>query len=184
MAEASPESKSQHFDLAISLILHSWPALSLAVQNQWGGPDSADKRDWLGGVVSDLFAERADTDAQDVEDVLLQVMADEFEVQLEDGSEVEIVARIMRARKETAEGRFEAVREMQTRWREGKGTAKVESVRMEGDAEGEGESDEDEEDEDGDVDMEDAPRLVPAKGKQVPEVDDEGFTKVVSKKKR
>src|SRR5436189_6394926 len=70
-------SPSAQLDLAITLILHSWPALSLAVQSSWGGPASADKRDWRCGAIPELFISRPETAAQDVEDVLTQVRNDE-----------------------------------------------------------------------------------------------------------
>ena len=43
------------FENAVAIILHSWTVLSLAVENEWGGPDSAAKRDWLGGIVAEMF---------------------------------------------------------------------------------------------------------------------------------
>lgn len=74
------------WEQGVALTINNWRALSDAVSCQWGGPDSADKRDWLCGAVADLFVERPDTDAEDVEEVLLQVMVDEFDVNLEDDS--------------------------------------------------------------------------------------------------
>src|SRR5262249_31048555 len=44
------------FELGLTLVLNAWQALTLAVQNQWGGPDSKDKRDWMCGAVAELFA--------------------------------------------------------------------------------------------------------------------------------
>ena len=46
------------FELGLTLILNTWQALTITVANQWGGPDSADKRDWMCGAVAELF-ERA-----------------------------------------------------------------------------------------------------------------------------
>ena len=43
--------------------------------------------------------------------------------------------------------------------------------------------DESDEDEDGDVSMDGAPALVQAKPKPAPEVDDDGFTKVVGRRR-
>ena len=50
----SPVSSSK-FEQGLTLIINTWQALTLAVQNQWGGPDSSDKRDWMCGAVADLF---------------------------------------------------------------------------------------------------------------------------------
>jgi pre-rRNA-processing protein TSR2 len=82
------EDARARFTHAAALIIHLWSALDLAVQNQWGGPDSGDKRDWLAAVVVDMFSfpPGKSVDVDDVEEVLLQVMEDEFDVVLEDGS--------------------------------------------------------------------------------------------------
>jgi pre-rRNA-processing protein TSR2 len=170
-----------NFDLGISLILFSWPNLTAAVQNEWGGPESSEKREWFVGAISDLFADRPDTDAADVEDVLIQVMMDEFEVNIEDDSEVSVAAAIMKLRTETLEGNFDTVNELRKEWDEKK-NKKVKVQVVEEDGQEVSGSDFDE---DSDEEMGDAPPLAPAKPKEkpVPEVDEDGFTKVVGKKR-
>ncbi|KAF2680781.1 hypothetical protein K458DRAFT_421113 [Lentithecium fluviatile CBS 122367] len=162
--------------------------LTVAVTNQWGGPDSSDKRDWLAGQISELFANDAKTDAEDVEVMLLQVLEDEFGVRLEDESEVAVAKDIMTIRKEVGEGNFATVERLQTKWeaRKGKEVATGAVQVRESNQEGEWDSvdEESDEDEDGDVDMGDAPALVPAKPKPAPEVDEDGFTKVVGKRRK
>ena len=78
------------WELGVSLILNSWPALTDAVNSGWGGADSADKRDWLCGAIADMCVASADTDEYDVEDTLANVMEDEFEVSLEDDSAYQV----------------------------------------------------------------------------------------------
>lgn len=170
-------------------MIFSWPALSLAVQNQWGGPDSEGKREWLAGVISDMFTERPSTVAEDIEDTLAQVMDEEFEVVVDDGSIEETAEKIMRLHEATARGDFDVVDTLHAAWLEKKGSLAV-KVQKGGNASDE-EEDEDEEDEgdddDDDVEMQDSPTAATApqpKQKQEPEVDAEGFTKVVTKKKR
>lgn len=174
----------QKFDLAISLHLHFWPALSLAVANQWGGPSSADKRDWLAGSVSELFAAAPDTDEQDVEALLLQVMGDEFEVGLEDSSEEVVAAAIMRARRECAIGDFTGVDALYKRWL-AKGANKGDGVQWTDRGE-QADTDGSDEEEGEDVEMGgvEVPRESQAREKAEPEVDEEGFTKVVGRRKR
>lgn len=41
----------------------------------------------MDGLVTDELIDRPETDEEDIEEVLLQVMRDEFEVEIEDGSE-------------------------------------------------------------------------------------------------
>ena len=75
------EEAKANFTHSTALIIHMWSALDIAVQNEWAGPDSADIRDWLGGVIVDMFSfptvKKVET--EDVEDVLIQVLDDEFE---------------------------------------------------------------------------------------------------------
>lgn len=155
------------------------------MQNNWGGPSSSDKRDWFAGAIVELFESRPDTDLEDVETVLLQVMLDEFEVNVDDDSGFDVAEQIMRIRKDCERGNFTEVGELRERWsRKGGKAVKFEKVeRGEEDEETDWDSDdlEETEDEEGDVEMDDAP---PPKDKPAPEVDDDGFTKVVNKKKR
>src|ERR1700754_5211374 len=100
------DQKQAKFDLGISLILFNWDALTAAVQNGWGGPDGEDKRAWFAGAISELFTANPSTDAEDVEDMLVQVMGDEFEVGLEDGSEIPVAVAIVKIKQEISEGNF------------------------------------------------------------------------------
>jgi len=191
---------SQKFDLAISLLLHAWPALSIAVREEWGGPDSSSKRDWFAGAISDLFTERSDTDELDVEELLLQVMADEFECNLEDESEVIVAREILRCRRELAQGVTARVDRMYEEWKErqarkggvdGSGLQVVEHVHAA--REGGGGEDDDDDDDDNEDDSDEAEDVEMGDGdeaasssrpKPEPEVDEDGFTKVVGKRRR
>lgn len=188
MAPASPEQIASKLDLSISLSLHLWPALSLAVSNNWGGPSSSDKRDWLAGVLSDLFLSDPETDAVDVEEVLLQVMQDEFDVVVDDGSAGDTAERILELRADCLKGEFGAVQALYERWEKSKGKAVVGfTAGKEEDQETDGESedgDDGEEWEGMDVDMQDAPAPVQPREKEMPVIDEDGFTKVVGKKRR
>ena len=183
---ATQASSQTAFDSGIWYLLSLWPALNVAVANNWGGPTSSDKRDWFAGAVSDLFLERPDTDSLDLEAVLLQVMQDEFDVNVEDESEVEVAAGICRLRMRIYEnGDVDAADEVRKRW-EARG-GKVEKVNVvENTADDEVSDDEYDGDEIEDVEMGDAeaPPLVPVKEKQEPEVDEDGFQKVVGKRRR
>ena len=68
--EKSLSSKiSSQIDLLISIHIYAWPALTLAISNNWGGPSSvsSDKRDWLCGAISDLLSSNQVSDAEDLE---------------------------------------------------------------------------------------------------------------------
>lgn len=197
--------RQSNFEQAVACALHLWPALTLSVQNGWGGPDSSDKRDWFAGAVVDLFSEFTDAqpgetakatnaadepDMEDVETVLLQVMIDEFEVNIDDDSGLEVARSIVKARSQCAIGDFsDEVKTLNERFANRTANKvdqmfkKAEDQDQDTDWES-GDSDEDDGDNGGDVDMDEAPPLVSVrKEKPAPEVDEDGFT-MVTKKKR
>ncbi|KAK7517658.1 pre-rRNA-processing protein TSR2 [Phyllosticta citriasiana] len=188
-SSAAQQLKSERFGQGIWFALQAWPALTVAIQSQFGGPDGADKRDWLAAAIQEIFENNPETDQLDIETVLLQVMEDEFEVRLEDESEVLVATTIIKLKDEVAQGKFDTVDAMERRWQERRGKGpnlgNIQVVQKGGVGD-ESDSSDDNEDEDEDATMEDAPQLVPAapREKPEPEVDEDGFTKVVSKKKR
>lgn len=191
---AQTQEQQSKLDLGITLALHNWPALTLAVQSSWGGPTSSDKRDWFCGAISDLLQDRPETDAEDLEDVLIQVMNDEFDVVVDDGSAGAVAAQIMDMRAQVGRGEYGEIQAMWEAWKEkmDKKGANAASMFRRVEAQDEDqETDDDEEEEDDDeedgmdVDMDEAPALVrPPRERIEPEVDEEGFTKVVGKKRR
>ncbi|KAK7736573.1 rRNA accumulation-related protein [Cytospora paraplurivora] len=209
-AEApSAATRQARFEQGVALSLNLWPALTLSVQNNWGGPDSADKRDWFAGQVVEQFPdlssasdnssaptngtqkrdEQADgePDVEYVEELLLQVMLDEFEVNVDDDSAFDVATEIIRLRGQCARGNFEDVDRLLARWQGRKGV-KVEGQFTRAQDQDEDtdwdDTDGDDDGDDDDDDMEEAPPLVeaPKKEKAAPEVDDDGFTKVTRKR--
>jgi pre-rRNA-processing protein TSR2 len=178
------EKREAQFELGITLSLFLWPSLSLAVTNQWGGPDSAGKREWFAQITIDLLKENADADVEWVETFLLQVMLDEFEVNVDDDSGFDVAEQIIRLRRDCGRGEFGEVKGMKEKWdaRRG-GDEGVGLFKEEHRDEADDETDASEDDEDGDVEMDEAPQLVRVNEKVEPEVDDEGFTKVTKKKR-
>jgi pre-rRNA-processing protein TSR2 len=188
-----PSDLNAQIDLSVSLHLFAWPALTLAVQNAWGGDKqmSSDKRDWLAGAVSDLLTSNPPqiADVSDLEEVLLQVMNDEFEIVVDDGSAEEVARKIWGSAEKLQAGDVTDLTEMYTRWQEkqAKGGEKLTGFVRGEDKEGDETDwdDGDDEEEYEDVELTDAPS-VPAvpKQKAEPEIDEDGFTKVVGKKKK
>jgi len=184
--------EQQHkFDLAISLQIALWPALSLAVANNWGGPNSSEKRDWLAGAISDLFISEPETDEQDVQEVLLQVLMDEFDVDIDDDSEEPIAIGILKSRRACERGDYAEIQAMLERWtRNGSGKIAPEFVQRHAedgsdDDDDDGETDTDEGGVDADMtdcQTESVPQLV--RLREAPEVDEDGFTKVAGRRKR
>jgi pre-rRNA-processing protein TSR2 len=178
-----------------------WPDLTFAVENHLGGPDSADKRNWFAGSVAELFpplSKQVAGDAngnqqrqpdindllQDAETRLLQVMDDEFDAIVDDGSAFEIAEQVVLLWRECGRGDFRGVDRLQQRWEAAKGS-RVSALFKEGetqDQDTDWDSDNsDEEDEDGDIEISDTPYA--PKEKQPPEVDDDGFTKVTGRRR-
>ena len=185
----------------------------MAVRDSLGGPDSADKRDWLCGAVVDLYPEFTaatspatsstqpngnqtgtikpgeEFDNSDVQEFLAGVMQDEFELILEEGdpSLWQVAEQIVRIRRDCAAGNFANVQALRTRWEQGRGK-NVDHLFKRGEdpsqeTDGDSEDDEEEEEEE-DVEMGEAPSLVRVpKEKAAPEVDDDGFTTVTRKKR-
>lgn len=190
--------RQSNFEQAVAYSLHLWPALTLAVQNGWGGPDSADKRDWFAGAIADLFPTFADAapgqqssnaeepDTEYVETVLLQVMSDEFEVNTDDDSSLEVAENIIRAHTQCAVGQYEYVQRLAERFgnlRAGNvDTLFKQAEDANQDTDWESDDDEDGDDDEGSADavMADAPA---PRERPAPEVDEDGFTKVTHKKR-
>lgn len=123
---------------------------------------------------------------------MLQVMNDEFDVNVDDGSGEEISAKIIGLRKLTLQCDFAMVDEMYSKWQERQskgsgGKINFQHVTRDDDAdETDWDSDDiDEGNEDNDVEMEEASAPVKApKEKVQPKVDEDGFTEVVVRKRR
>jgi pre-rRNA-processing protein TSR2 len=127
-------------------------------------------------------------DEEYVETMLQQVMQDEFEVTVEDGSAGEVAAAIIRLWTRCLAGDLAEAEAVVRRWQGTKGKAAPEGLFTRGadpDQEVEGDDWEDDEDDDDDDDeMGEAPALVEApKEKPPPEVDEDGFTKVTRRKR-
>ncbi|KAI0059364.1 hypothetical protein BV25DRAFT_1829163 [Artomyces pyxidatus] len=175
-----PSQTSLLFARAVISRLALWPAMRVAVDNQWGGPDSAAKRTWLASLLVDAFETEDPTpDAEYVALALLQAMEDEFDAVLEDGSADAVARDVVQLWGAAAAGNVQEIASWEAR-AEGVRGKKVQVEIVQGDEEeweDEGESESDDE----------APQLVgqPASSSTKPEpvVDEDGFTLVQSKGK-
>lgn len=125
---------------------------------------------------------------------MLNVMVDEFDVNVDDDSGFDIAKQIIALRADCARGRFEGLEELRAKWQSRKGKkVQAQAAANQNDDDEDSDSSEDSEGfsgnwaddvpENQDVDMEDAPQLVPVpKEKPQPEVDDDGFTMVTRKR--
>ena len=180
-------------DLLISLTLHNWTNFTIAIQHDPDVAAAKDKRDFLAGAVSDLLSTNQVSDAEDLGDVLVQFLYDEFEITVDeqDYSPWEASVKIMRGREKIAKGDFSQVDNWYEEWLEKQRTpgGKIAVQRMDDDEGQETDWDDEDGDEDAELDdvkMRDAPQLVekPRKDKAEPEIDHDGFTKVVGRRKK
>uniref|UniRef100_A0A452UZ08 Pre-rRNA-processing protein TSR2 homolog n=2 Tax=Ursus TaxID=9639 RepID=A0A452UZ08_URSMA len=85
MAGAEEDSR-ELFGVGVRAALEAWPALQIAVENGFGGVHSREKAEWLGGAVEEYFFRNADLELDEVEDFLGELMTNEFDTVVEDGS--------------------------------------------------------------------------------------------------
>lgn len=129
-----------------------------------------------------MLADRPETDAEDLEEVLIQVMNDEFDVAVDDESAADVADMIMELKSQTDRGEFGTIQQMLEKFQKKSQnrSATNQFQRVEA-ADEDQETDESDED---DVEMGEAPTLVRAPRERAePEIDDDGFTKVVGKKR-
>lgn len=171
------------FELGVCMAVYKWEELNTAVDNSWGGPTSSEKRDWISGIVIDLFNERI-VDIQLIEETLLYAMVDEFDTEVDNDSALEIAALIFKLFKKVMEGDYSQIDLMYEAW-QGKLQRAADRVVVGTDPNNPSDDDDDEEDDD---DIEDAPALVvdamETDEPQGPIVDDDGFEMVQSKGRR
>lgn len=184
-------------------LINLWPALKLAVSEQWGGPESAEKRVWMISEVVDYFesclpdTKNASTttpeelagivDQDDLADLLENMIKDEFDVDFDDGSLDHVAGDIVKLWKKIVSGDKAMVDELEELVR----TTGGKRVQAQGSGDDEVELDEDgnpleddESSEDEDVEMSGSSAQAQPKEKQEPVVDDDGFTLVQKKGKR
>src|SRR5580698_906951 len=80
----TPAQIAAKIDLLISVTLHNWPNLTIAIQHDPDSASAKDKRDFLAGAISDLLSTNQVSEAEDLEDVLVQFLYDEFEITVDD----------------------------------------------------------------------------------------------------
>lgn len=164
-----------------------WPILRVAVQENWGGPKADDKRTWLASEIVDAFeTQDPPPDDQYVEEMLLQVIEDEFDCVVEDGSGEDVASDIVKmwVESQMADGKHDTIvkfEELAEKLKGKKVSAQITSEENEGDGDDSDDDDGDSEDE-VDVEVEDLPKLLDRGHNNEPEVDEDGFTLVKGKK--
>jgi len=174
---SAPSLPSINFARGVISRLEYWPALRIAVDQGWGGPESGEKRTWIASIIVDAFEQQdLSPDDQYIEEMLLQVMEDEFMANLEDGSAEGVAKDIVRLWEDVQAGKQDLMVRFEQQAEKLKGKKpEVEEVCSGSDWE----DDEDGEDES----EEDTPELLDREKsfRAPPQVDEDGFTLVQGK---
>lgn len=183
----APPPSSVLFARGVIARLAIWSILRIAVQEGWGGAGAAEKRTWLASVIVDAFEEQSQTpDDQYIEELLLQIMADEYETIVEDGSAESVAQDIVRMWEETRIGKADSVIKFEQLAQNIKGKkADVQHTPQGQDDEWEDDYDGSDDDEEDEEEEEEVPQLLQSQSqhKNEPEVDEDGFTLVKGKGK-
>jgi len=203
------------FARGVLAILDLWPALTIAVREEWGGPESADKKTWIASTIIDEFESRASyipsttssgssdvadpttandppLEHDDLADLVNQMMSDEFESNIEDGSIDAVAADIVRLWRDILQPANGALPstvvdalERKAAEVKGKGVQATKGAGLQNEnGEEDSDSEWDDESEDG-MEVDEAPQLAPVERERVePVVDDDGFTLVQPKTKK
>ncbi|XP_054878159.1 pre-rRNA-processing protein TSR2 homolog isoform X2 [Poeciliopsis prolifica] len=83
---AASAASRELFTEGVRAVLQTWPVIQIAVDNGFGGVYGQQKADWMVDVVQQYFHDNADLQQYEVEDFLSQLMDQEFDTVVEDGS--------------------------------------------------------------------------------------------------
>ncbi|KAG0206184.1 hypothetical protein BGX28_002319 [Mortierella sp. GBA30] len=182
---AAPHPNQVAFKEGAQYLFHSWTALKLAVDGEWGGHDSVEKRDWFVDTIVDYFSEHGkNVDTFDLEDILIQIMNDEFSILLEDKSEQHIAKVLEQLFLECTHGKYDLVQTLKQDSQKISGAIKGSKSQKTGDDDDDSSDDEDEGGEDMDVEMGESSSAPARQEKPEPIIDEDGFETVVKKGKR
>lgn len=132
LAFSDPKQQAK-FELGVCMAIYKWEELTTAVDNLWGGPKSAEKRDWISGIIIDLFAESKIVDIQLIEETLLYAMVDEFDTQIDNDSALEIGNLIVKLYRDAAQEKYGLIDEMYEKWQAKQNTKNFHKVHVEDD---------------------------------------------------
>ncbi|MED6251564.1 hypothetical protein ATANTOWER_032809 [Ataeniobius toweri] len=92
---AASTASRELFTEGVRAVLQTWPVLQIAVDNGFGGVYGQQKADWMVDVVQQYFHDNADLQQYEVEDFLTQLMDQEFDTMVEDGSLPQVSAGLL-----------------------------------------------------------------------------------------
>ncbi|KCV71612.1 hypothetical protein H696_01030 [Fonticula alba] len=165
---------------AVGLVFSSWSLLQVAVANEWGGHESREKAEWLEEVLVEFVTTNKQIEQFDVEDFLFDILGEEFSCVAEDGSVEAVSKTVCKIWDELKEDTLTGLEGLRAR---APAAARVvaQAIQTTEIQDSDSESDGDDEETEGDdIPVEDAkPPQRPA-----PDVDEDGFELVTSRRRR
>ncbi|XP_066470264.1 pre-rRNA-processing protein TSR2 homolog [Tiliqua scincoides] len=123
---ATPKQEARGlFQKGVEAVLGSWPVLQIAVENGFGGTYSQEKAEWMVGAVEQYFQSNANLEQEEVEDFLAELMNNEFDTIIEDGSLVQVSQQLCLFFSQCQQGDREAVHEAIARLKQKAKAAKM-----------------------------------------------------------
>ncbi|KAG2176230.1 hypothetical protein INT43_005464 [Umbelopsis isabellina] len=169
------------FAEGLGYILKSWTALKLAVEQEWGGPDSIEKREWMAETLVEYFGANAKKlDEFDVEDILVQIMSDEFHTDLEDGSAFAVSKHLISLFNQCIHGDHSEVAKLREKF----ASRSQQPAGQSGNNEGDSDTDGDDDGSEGDDDAMGVEEASTSQEPQGPIIDEDGFELVTKGRRR
>lgn len=142
--------------------LENWAVLQIAVDSGFGGAYSQQKAEWMVGAVAEYFHSNADLEQYEVEDFLSELMNNEFDTLVEDGSLPEVAQQLCTFHRQCQRGEVAAIQERLAQLRQRKTHVRVSAVQGQTPGQEEDDSEEEEEDDEEEqaMDCEEPPILV------------------------
>lgn len=120
------------FEEGVGLILSSWLALQMAVQNEWGGRDSRQKEQkFAADIVAWLTRSTETRYIDELEEMLDENMILSFNTETEDGSLEEVAEQVMLLHEECLQGNYDMVSKLQISCSTAQPTAQLQKLTAE-----------------------------------------------------
>nr|XP_040025125.1 pre-rRNA-processing protein TSR2 homolog [Gasterosteus aculeatus aculeatus] len=107
---AAPAASHELLAEVVRAVLHSWPVLQIAVDNGFGGVYGQQKADWMVDVVQQYFHDNADLQQSEVEDFVAQLMDQEFDTVVDDGSLPQVCDSLIQAFSQWQQGALQQLK--------------------------------------------------------------------------
>ncbi|XP_075994096.1 pre-rRNA-processing protein TSR2 homolog [Genypterus blacodes] len=108
---AASAASRELFTAGVRAEIHRWPVLQIAVDQGFGGAHGPQKADWIADVVEQYFHDNADLQQCEVEDFIAQLMDQEFDTVVDDGSLPQVCASLCQMFSQWQQGALQQLRQ-------------------------------------------------------------------------